>query len=136
MPESFFVLSKDNLKLATDEVVAIAKMFDRFSKVKIISNLVIIQSKTNWNEISNRASFVKVSGQILIKMSGLFLEEGSFEILKNTKTFVCRIINLSSNQFNVPELENSMGDMISKFSHAKVKMENPDITVYLIFTNK
>ena len=29
-----------------------------------------------------------------------------------------------------------MGDMISKFSHAKVKMENPDITVYLIFTNK
>jgi tRNA (guanine10-N2)-dimethyltransferase len=69
-------------------------------------------------------------------MSGLFLEEGSFEILKNTKTFVCRIINLSSNQFNIPELENSMGDMISKFSHAKVKMENPDITVYLIFTNK
>jgi tRNA (guanine10-N2)-dimethyltransferase len=29
-----------------------------------------------------------------------------------------------------------MGDMISKFSHAKVKLENPDITVYLIFTNK
>ena len=136
MPESFFVLSKDNLKLATDEVVAIAKMYDRFSKVKVISNLIIIQSKTNWNEISNRATFVKVSGQILRKMSGLFLDEGNFEILKNTKTFVCRIINLSSNQFNIPELENSMGDMISKFSHAKVKMENPDITVYLIFTNK
>jgi tRNA (guanine10-N2)-dimethyltransferase len=28
-----------------------------------------------------------------------------------------------------------MGDMISKFSHAKVNLENPDITVYLIFTN-
>ncbi|MBT5201507.1 MAG: methyltransferase domain-containing protein [Thaumarchaeota archaeon] len=136
MPESFFVLFKENLELATDEVVAIAKMYDRFSKVKIISNLVIIQSKTNWSEISNRASFVKISGQILRKMSGLFLDESNFEILKNAKTFVCRIINLSSNQFNVPELENSMGDMISKFSHAKVKMENPDITVYLIFTNK
>ena len=136
MPESFFVLSKDNLELAIDEIIAIAKMYDRFSKVKVISNLVMIQSKTNWSEISNRASFVKVSGQILRKMSGLFLDEGNFEILKNAKTFVCRIINLSSNQFNIPELENSMGDMISKFSHAKVKMENPDITVYLIFTNK
>ena len=136
MPESFFVLFKENLELATDEVVAIAKMYDRFSKVKIISNLVIIQSKTNWSEISNRASFVKISGQILRKMSGLFLDESNFEILKNAKTFVCRIINLSSNQFNIPELENSMGDMISKFSHAKVKLENPDITVYLIFTNK
>ena len=28
-----------------------------------------------------------------------------------------------------------MGDMISKFSHAKVDLKNPDITVYLIFTN-
>ena len=69
-------------------------------------------------------------------MSGLFLDEGNFEILKNAKTFVCRIINLSSNQFDIPELESSMGDMISKFSNAKVNLENPDITVYLIFTNK
>ena len=136
MPESFFVLSKDNLNLATDEIIAISKMYDRFSKIKVISNLVIIQSKTNWSEISNRATFVKVSGQILRKMSGLFLDEGNFEILKNAKSFVCRIINISSNQFNVPELENSMGDMISKFSHAKVKLVNPDITVYLIFTDK
>ena len=136
MPESFFVLSKENLEIAIDEITAIAKMYDRFSKIKIISNLVIIQSKTNWYDISNRASFVKVSGQILRKMSGLFLDENNYEILKNTKTFVCRIINLSSNQFNIPELENSMGDMISKFSHAKVKLENPNITIYLIFTNK
>ena len=136
MPESFFVLSKENLEIAIDEITAIAKMYDRFSKIKIISNLIIIQSKTNWYDISNRASFVKVSGQILRKMSGLFLDENNYEILKNAKTFVCRIINLSSNQFNIPELENSMGDMISKFSHAKVKLENPNITIYLIFTNK
>ena len=136
MPESFFILSKDNLKLAIDEIIALSKMYDRFSKVKIISNLVIIQSKTNWKKITRRASFVKVSGQILRKMSGLFLDEENLGVLKNAKTFVCRIINLSSNQFNIPELESSMGDMISKFSHAKVKLENPDITVYLIFTDE
>ena len=136
MPESFFILSKEYLNLATDEIIAIAKTYDRFSKAKIISNLVIIQSKTNWNEITKRASFVKTSGQILRKMSGLFLDENNFEVLKNAKTFVCRIINLSSNQFNITELESSMGDMISKFSHAKVRFEDPDITIYLIFTDK
>ncbi|MSS86269.1 MAG: 16S rRNA (cytosine(1402)-N(4))-methyltransferase [Thaumarchaeota archaeon] len=136
MPESFFVLSKDYLELATDEITAIAKMYDRFSKIKIISNLVIVQSKTNGNEIVKRATFVKTSGQILRKMSGLFLDEENVGVLKNAKSFVCRVINLSSNQFNIPELESSMGDMISKFSHAKVKLENPDITVYLIFTNE
>jgi tRNA (guanine10-N2)-dimethyltransferase len=136
MPESFFVLSKDNLEIAVDEIIAIAKMYDRFSKIKVISNLVIVQSKTNWNKIAERATFVKISGQILRKMSGLFLDEGNFENLKNAKTFVCRIVNLSSKQFDIPELENSMGDMISKFSHVKVNLENPDITVYLIFTNQ
>ena len=135
MPESFFVLSKDYLELATDEIISLAKMYDRFSKIKIISNLVIVQSKINWNEIAKRATFVKTSGQILRKMSGLFLDEENVGVLKNAKTFVCRIVNLSSNQFDIPELESSMGDMISKFSHAKVNLENPDITVYLIFTN-
>jgi len=135
MPESFFVLSKEYLELATDEIIAIAKMYDRFSKIKVISNLVIVKSKTNWNEIDKRATFVKISGQILRKMSGLFLDEENIGVLKNAKTFVCRIVNLSSNQFNIPELERSVGDMISKFSHAKVDLKNPDITVYLIFTN-
>jgi hypothetical protein len=30
MPESFFVLSKENLELARDEIIAIAKTYDRF----------------------------------------------------------------------------------------------------------
>jgi len=136
MPESFFILSKDYLELAIDEVTTIVKTYDRFAKIKIISNLVIIQSKTNANKISERLTFVKTSGQILRKMSGLFLDQENFQVLKNTKTFVCRIINLSSNQINTLELENSMGDMISKFTNAKVKLENPDITIYLIFTNE
>jgi len=136
MPESFFILSKDYLELASDEIIAISKTYDRFAKAKVISNLVIIQSKTNWNKIAKRASFVKVSGQILRKMSGLFLDEDNFQVIKNANTFVCRIINLSSKEFNIPELERSMGDMISKFSDAKVELKDPDITVYLIFTDK
>ena len=136
MPESFFVLSKDYLELAIDEIISIVKMYDRFAKIKIISNLIIIQSKTNWKEITKRATFVKISGQILRKMSGLFLDEENFQVLKNTKSFVCRVVNLSSNELNILELENSMGDMISKFTHAKVNLKNPDITVYLIFTNE
>jgi len=136
MPESFFVLSKDNLEIAIDEVISIAKTYDRFSKVKILSNLVIIQSKTSWEQITKRATFVKISGQILRKMSGLFLDEENFEILKNANTFVCRIVNLSSNQFNIPELERAMGDMITKFSKAQVSFKNPNITIYLIFTEQ
>ncbi len=136
MPESFFVLSKDNLEIAIDEIISIAKIYDRFAKVKVSSNLVIIQSKISWEWITKRATFVKVSGQILRKMSGLFLDEENFEILKNAKTFVCRIVNLSSNQFNIPELEKAMGDMIIKFSKAQVSLKNPDITIYLIFTDK
>ena len=136
MPESFFILSKDQIELTIDEIIAIAKMYDRFAKTKVISNMVIIQSKINWSEITKRATFVKISGQILRKMSGLFLDDENLEVLKNAKTFVCRIINLSSKEFNIPELENSMGDMISKFSHVKVELENPDVTVYLIFTDE
>ena len=29
-----------------------------------------------------------------------------------------------------------MGDIISKFTNAKVELEDPEITVYLIFTDK
>ena len=47
MPESFFILSKDYLELAIDEITTITKTFDRFAKIKIISNLIIVQSKTN-----------------------------------------------------------------------------------------
>ena len=135
MPESFFILSKDYLELAADEITTITRTFDRFAKIKIISNLIVVQSKTNWKKISERATFVKTSGQILRKMSGLFLDEENFQVLKNTQSFVCRVINLSSNQLDVLELEKSMGDMISKFTQAKVNLKNPEITVYLIFTN-
>lgn len=136
MPESFFILSKEHLDVAVDEVVTLAKTYDRFSKIKSFSNIVIVQSKTDWWRIAQRATFVQISGQILRKMSGLFSDHQNFRVLKNANTFACRIINLSSNQFNMPELESSMGDMISKFSKATVSLQDPDITIYLVFTNQ
>ena len=136
MPESFFVLSKSNLEIAIDEVISIVKTYDRFSKSKLISNLLLIQSNISWEKIARRATFVKEGGLIFRKMSGLFLDEESFDILKNAKTFSCKVINLSSKRFDPFDLENSMGKMISKFSHAKVCLDNPDITIFLILSEK
>jgi len=133
MPESFFVLSKENLELAKDEVIAIAKTYDRFAKVQTFSNVVLIQSITSWEKIAKRATFVKVAGQVLKKLSSLFLDEDSFSLLLNADTFACKIINLSSERSNVTELETIMGNMISKFSKARVSLDDPDIIVYLIF---
>ena len=134
MPDSFFILSKENLELAKDEVIAIARSYDRFTKIQEFSNVVIIQSKTPWQKIANRATFVKTAGQVLKKLSNLFLDEESFSLLQNSKSFACRVINLTSERSDVTELEDAMGNMISKFSKAKVDLENPDIMVYLIFT--
>ncbi len=94
MPESFFIVSKEYLELAVDEVTAIAKMYDRFCKVKPISNLIIIQSKTPWEKIAGRATFVKIAGQIERKMSGVFLDEKNYKLLFGAKSFMCKAINL------------------------------------------
>ena len=134
MPDSFFILSKENLELAKDEIIAIARSYDRFTKVQTFSNVVIIQSKTPWQKIANRATFVKIAGQVLKKLSNLFLDEESFSLLQNSKSFACRVINLTSERSDVTELENAMGNMISKFSKAQVDLENPDMMVYLVFT--
>lgn len=134
MPESFFVLSKENLELAKEEVISIAKGYDRFAKARTISNLVIIQSKIPWQIIAKRAAYVKIAGQILRKLSGLFLDEESFSLLLNAKTFSCRVINLTSEKSNVSDLEKTLGNMISKFSNAKVSLNDPEIIIYLIFT--
>jgi len=135
MPESFFVLSKENVELAIDEVIAIAKTYDRFSKFQIFSNLVIIQSKTPWQKIAKRATFVKTAGHLLKKLSNLFLDDSYFSLLLEAKTFVCRVINLTPKKFDATDLEDAMGNMISKFSQAKVSLENPSIIIYLILTD-
>ncbi len=135
MPESFFILSKENIELARDEVIAIAKTYDRFTKSQTFSNLVIIQSKTPWEKIAKRATFVKTSGQLLKKLSNLFLDDSYFSLLLEAKTFACRVINLSENKFDPTDLEDSMGNMISKFSQAKVSLDDPSLIIHLILTD-
>ncbi|HET6517064.1 MAG TPA: DNA methyltransferase [Nitrosopumilaceae archaeon] len=135
MPESFFILSKENLELARDEVIAIAKTYDRFAKSQSFSNLVIIQSKTPWQKIAKRATFVKTAGQLLKKLSNLFLDDSYFTLLLEAKTFACRVINLNENKFDPTNLEDAMGNMISKFSQAKVSLDDPAIIIYLILTD-
>lgn len=135
MPESFFILSKENLELARDEIIAIAKTYDRFAKSQSFLNLVIIQSKTPWQKIAKRATFVKTSGQLLKKLSNLFLDDSYFTLLLEAKTFACRVINLNKNKFDPTDLEDAMGNMISKFSQAKVSLDDPAIIIYLILTD-
>ena len=135
MPDSFFILSKENVELAKDEVIAIAKSYDRFAKSQSFSNLVIIQSKTPWEKIAKRATFVKSAGQLLKKLSNLFLDDSYFNLLLEAKTFACRVINLNEKKFDPTDLEDAMGNMISKFSQAKVSLENPSIIIYLILVD-
>jgi len=135
MPESFFVLSKENLEIAADEVISIAKIYDRFSKHTLFSNVLVIQSKIDWKMIVRRATFVKEAGQVLRKMSGLFLDEENFGVLKDANTFSCKVINLTNQRFDPYDLENSMGGMITKFSQAKVSLDKPDITIYLVLSD-
>lgn len=136
MPESFFIVSKEHLELGLDEIIALAKMYDRFSKIEVISNLVIVQTKTPWEKIARRAAFVKTSGQLIRKMSSVFFDERNYAFLFGSKSFMCKAINLSQKQINNAEIERSLGSMVSTYCNAKVSLENPDMTIYLIFTDK
>lgn len=136
MPESFFIVSKEYLELGIDEVVALAKMYDRFSKIDVISNLVIVQTTTAWEKISRRATFVRTSGQLIRKMSNVFFDERNYELLFGAKSFMCKAINLSQKQINNSEIERSLGSVVSTFCNAKVSLENPDMIIYLIFTDE
>ena len=42
MPESFFIVSKEYLELAIDEITTITKMFDRFAKIKKLSGITLL----------------------------------------------------------------------------------------------
>ena len=135
MPESFFIVSKEYPELAVDEVVTIAKMYDRFSKIKTIANLIIVQSKTPWEKIARRATFVKTAGQIERKMSGVFLDEKNYTLLFGAKSFMCKAINLSQKTIDGAGIEHSLGNVVITFCNAKVSLDDPDVTIYLIFTD-
>ena len=135
MPESFFLVSKEYPELAVDEVVTLVKMYDRFAKIKTISNLVLIQSVTPWEKIARRATFVKTAGQLLRKMSNVFFDESNYSLLFGARTFMCKAINLSEKEVNIPEIERSLGSMVSTFCNAKVSLDDPDVVIYMIFTD-
>ena len=130
------MLSRENLELAKDEIISIAKSYDRFAKAETFSNVVVIESKINWTKIAARATFVKFAGQLLKKMSSLFLDEESFTLLQNAKSFACKVVDYSTHEIDVLEIEKTFGNMVSKFSNTKVSLENPDVIVYLIFTDE
>lgn len=136
MPESFFIVSKEYPDLAVDEVITLAKMYDRFSKVRVISNLVIIQSKTPWERIAGRATFVRTAGQIIRKMSNVFFDEGNYAVLFGAKTFMCKAINLSERHVDAQEIERSLGNMVVTFCNARVSLDKPSVIIYLIFTDE
>jgi tRNA (guanine10-N2)-dimethyltransferase len=136
MPESFFIVSKEFLELAIDEVVTLAKMYDRFSKINIISNLIIIQTTTPWEKIARRATFVKTAGHLIRKMSNVFFDEKNYTLLFGSKSFMCKAINLSQKYINISEMEHSLGSMVTTFCNAKVSLDNPDMVIYLIFTDE
>jgi tRNA (guanine10-N2)-dimethyltransferase len=135
MPESFFIVSKEYPELAVDEVVTLAKMYDRFCKIKVISNLIIIQTITPWERIAKRATFVKTAGQLIRKMSNVFFDEKNYSLLFGAKSFMCKAINLSEKEIDIPEIERSLGSMVSTFCNAKVSLNDPDMMIYLIFTD-
>ncbi len=136
MPESFFIVSKEYPEIAVDEVITLAKMYDRFSKIKVVSNLIILQTTTPWERIAKRATFVKISGQLLRKMSNVFFDEKNYSLLFGAKSFMCKAINLSERQVDAPTIERSLGSMVSTFCNAKVSLTDPDMVIYLIFTDE
>jgi tRNA (guanine10-N2)-dimethyltransferase len=136
MPESFFLVSKEYPELAVDEVITLVKMYDRFAKIKTISNLILVQSVTPWEKIARRATFVKTAGQLLRKMSNVFFDETNYSLLFGAKSFMCKAINLSEKEVDIPEIERSLGSMVSTFCNAKVSLEDPDVVIYMIFTNE
>ena len=135
MPESFYILSGAHPEVAAGEVAALARTYDVSSKVRSFSNVVIVQSGTDWEKIAGRAAFVRVAGRVLRNMSELFPGGKESGVLREAGTFACRAVNLSSGRPDVPGLEGSMGAMISKFSRAAVSLEDPDVTVYLVLTD-
>jgi tRNA (guanine10-N2)-dimethyltransferase len=68
-------------------------------------------------------------------MSGVFLDEKNYTLLFGAKSFMCRAINLSQKIIDIPEIERSLGNMVVTFCNAEVSLEDPDVTIYLIFTD-
>ncbi len=134
MPQSFFVVSGENVELAQDEVIAISKSYNAKTSFKTDSRLVITNSTIPWSKISQRATFVRTAGKIASTFSDLF-SEADLSLMHKPETFACRAINLTSKKLDLSTIEKTTGAAIKQTSGAKVSLSNPSLTVYLIFTD-
>ncbi len=134
MPQSFFVVSGENVELARDEVIAISKSYDTKTSYKTDTRLVITNSTIPWNKISQRATFVRTAGKVASTFSDLFSEE-DLSLFHRPETFACRAINLTSKKLDLSEIEKTTGAAIKHASGAKVSLSNPELVIYLIFTD-
>src|SRR5437867_3040858 len=132
MPYSFFVLSGEHEELARDEIVAISKSYDSRAIFNLESRLVIARSAVPWNKIFRRATFVRISGNIV----GTFDEPSEIYLpVSKPDSFACRTINLSSKKVDSSSLERQAGTILNQKWDSKVSLSNPDLTVYLIITD-
>src|SRR5713226_3077892 len=134
MPQTFFVVSGENVELARDEVIAISKSYDSKISFKTDSRLVITNSTIPWSKIAQRATFVRTAGKIAGSFSDLF-SEADLSLLHKPETFACRAINLTSKKMDLSAIEKTTGAAIKQTSQAKVSLSNPSLIVYLIFTD-
>jgi tRNA (guanine10-N2)-dimethyltransferase len=134
MPQSFFIVSGENVELAQDEIIAISKSYDTKTSYKTDSRLVITNSTIPWSKISQRAAFVRIAGKIASTFSDLF-SEADLSLMSKPETFACRAINLTSKKLDLSQIEKTTGAAIRYASGAKVSLSNPALTVYLIFTD-
>src|SRR2546430_10793932 len=134
MPQSFFLVSGENVELAQDEIIAISKSYDIKTSYKTDSRLVITNSSIPWSKISQRATFVRTAGKIASTFSDLF-SEADLSLMHKPETFACRAINLTSKKLDLSNIEKTTGAAIKQTSGAKVSLSNPSLTVYLIFTD-
>jgi len=132
--QSFFVTSGENVELATDEIVAISRSYDKNTSYKTDSKLVLVDSSVSWDKIAQRATFVRAAGKIVDTFSDLF-SELDLSLLHKSDTFACRTINLSSKKLDTPYIEKTVGAIIKQTSGARVSLVKPLLTVYLIFTD-
>ncbi len=134
MPQSFFIVSGENVELAQDEVITLSKSYDVKTSFKTDSRLVITNSAIPWSKISQRATFVRTAGKIASTFSDLF-SEADLSLMHKPETFACRAINLTSKKMNLSEIEKTTGAAIKQTSKAKVSLSNPALTVYVILTD-
>lgn len=132
MHQSFFVISGEHEELAKDEIISIAKSYDKKSTTKLDSRLVVIKSKISYTKISKRASFVRLSGNLV----GTITDVSKVKIpTVKPASFACRVVNLSTKKINSSQIEKEMGSILNQKWKTKVSLSNPQLTVYLIITN-